>query len=270
MTIGAGNGTSGLARLQWGPWFLIAAAAVVVCVVNATSEILEAQRNSDEVHPAAPFLWEFSSAVVILALAPLISEAIRRLPPRRDNLPTFLLGHVALTVPISAIHVAAMVAIRKLGYALVGAIYDFSHGALGREFFYEWRKDVITYAAIAAVYWFFQRRAEQPPPERTGDDRIEIRDGGGAVFLAPGDILFVEAAGNYVEFHTTTRTHLVRGTLASWEARLTARGFVRVHRSRLLNRTRMASLKPTLSGDFEVTLDNGRTLIGSRRYRFGF
>jgi len=32
----------------------------------------------------------------------------------------------------------------------------------------------------------------------------------------------------------------------------------------------MASLKPTPSGDFEVTLDAGRTLLGSRRYRPGF
>ena len=68
---------------------------------------------------------------------------------------------------------------------------------------------LLRYAAIAAVYWWFQRRAEAPPPERPGDQRIEIRDGGTAVFLPPADILFVEAAGNYIEFHTAARTHLV-------------------------------------------------------------
>jgi DNA-binding LytR/AlgR family response regulator len=60
---------------------------------------------------------------------------------------------------------------------------------------------------------------------------------------------------------------LVRGTLASWEARLLARGFVRVHRSRLVNKTQIAALKPTPSGDIEITLANGRTVLGSRRYR---
>jgi DNA-binding LytR/AlgR family response regulator len=94
-----------------------------------------------------------------------------------------------------------------------------------------------------------------------------VRDGGAAVFLAPGDISHVEAAGNYVEFHTSGRTHLVRGTLASWEARLIARGFIRVHRSRLVNRTKIASLKPTPSGDMEITLSNGQMVLGSRRYR---
>jgi DNA-binding LytR/AlgR family response regulator len=55
--------------------------------------------------------------------------------------------------------------------------------------------------------------------------------------------------------------------LADWEARLAARGFVRVHRSRLVNRARIASIKPTPSGDVEITLDEGRVLAGSRRYR---
>jgi DNA-binding LytR/AlgR family response regulator len=59
----------------------------------------------------------------------------------------------------------------------------------------------------------------------------------------------------------------VRGTLASWEAQLTARGFARVHRSRLVNRARIAATKSTPSGDLEITLDGGKTIAGSRRFR---
>jgi DNA-binding LytR/AlgR family response regulator len=59
----------------------------------------------------------------------------------------------------------------------------------------------------------------------------------------------------------------VRGTLSAWETRLTARGFIRVHRSRLVNRTKITALKPTPSGDMEITLGEGRTVLGSRRYR---
>jgi DNA-binding LytR/AlgR family response regulator len=174
--------------------------------------------------------------------------------------------HAALTVPFSLLHVGGMVAIRKAVYAPAGSSYDFSRGVLARELFYEWRKDVLTYALLAATYFAFQRYAEvRSPPE--GDQRIEIRDGGSAVFLAAGDILLVEAAGNYVTFHTPARSHLVRGTLAAWEARLTRRGFVRVHRGRLVNRSHIASIKPTPSGDIEITLDDGRVVAGSRRFR---
>jgi hypothetical protein len=110
---------------------------------------------------------------------------------------------------------------------------------------------------------FERRRPVERPPT---DERIEIRDGGLGVF----DARRHHPRGsrrNYVEFHTAGRAHLVRGTLASWESRLVAQGFIRVHRSRLVNRARIASLKPTSSGDLEITLSDGRTVLGSRRYR---
>lgn len=268
MAGGDENGVSGWARGQRGAWLLIVAVGFVIAFVNATSELLESERDGGGMDPRAPFLWEYSSYVMILALAPLIGEAVRRAPPRGERWPLMLAAHAGLTIPFSLTHVAGMVAIRKAGYWLGGGFYDFSHGVLARELLYEWRKDVLIYALLAAVYWVFQTRAEQAlAAMQSKDDRIEIRDGGAAVYLAPGDILYLEAAGNYVEFHTATRTHLVRGTLAAWETRLAGRGFARVHRSRLVNRARIAAMKPTTSGDVEITLVNGATVLGSRRYR---
>ena len=78
---------------------------------------------------------------------------------------------------------------------------------------------------------------------------------------------WIEAAGNYVEIHVAGAVHLARGTLAAFEARLAGRGFVRIHRSRLLNRARMTAFKPTASGDLEITLDDGQVIAGSRRFR---
>jgi hypothetical protein len=269
VTSGGDPGTSGQARFEWGPWLVILAVGSLVTLVNITSELLEAQRDNEQMAWWHPVTWEMTSLVVNLALAPFIGEAIRRLPPRQDNLLRFFSVHLALTVPYSLVHVAGMVGLRKAAYAATGGFYDFTHGVLGRELFYEWRKDVLVYAMLAAVYFLYRRYDEHRAAKQGAREggRIEIRDGGAAVFLAPADILFVEAAGNYVNFITSTRTYLVRGTLASWEARLTARGFVRVHRSHLVNRARIASLKPTAAGDLEITLDSGRTLAGSRRYR---
>jgi hypothetical protein len=263
VTSGSDSGTSGEPRLRLGPWGAVALVGAAVALVNATSGIME----RDDVKWIEPVLWEVTSAVVIVAIAPAIGWAVRRWPFRADNLVVTGLIHLGLTVPYALVHILAIFALRETAYWAAGERYGFFDNGVGVTVLYEWRKDVLSYAAIAAVYWWFQRRAERPPPERPGDSRIEIRDGGAAVFLAPGDILFVEAAGNYVTFNTAARTYLVRGTLASWEARLAARGFVRVHRSHVVNRTRIASFKPTASGDLEITLDNGRRLAGSRRYR---
>jgi DNA-binding LytR/AlgR family response regulator len=137
--------------------------------------------------------------------------------------------------------------------------------------FYEWRKDVLSYAVIAVTYWLFpflaERRQAEAAAAPIADQRIEVRNGAATLYLAPADINFVEAAGNYVEVHAGAKTHLVRGTMAAWESRLTGLGFVRVHRSRLVNRAKIAAFKPTASGDLEIALLDGRTIIGSRRYR---
>jgi DNA-binding LytR/AlgR family response regulator len=40
-----------------------------------------------------------------------------------------------------------------------------------------------------------------------------------------------------------------------------------VHRTRLVNLTRVSGLKTGANGDFELTLDTGQAISGSRRYR---
>jgi hypothetical protein len=264
---GENTKTTPLSQVRWGPLTTLILLGGAIAIVNATSNIMEAARDHRALDPRAPFLWELSSWFVLLLLAPLVGRATRRLPPKTGRLPFFLLAHAALTLPFSAAHVAGMVAIRKIGHWLMGQPYDFSHGQLPLVFLYEWRKDVIGYALIALLYYLFDRRGNAAVAAPPSSERIELRDRNGAIFLTPADILYVEAAGNYVEFHTAARTHLVRGTLAAWEARLVGRGFARIHRSRLINRAHIAAIKPTASGDVEITLDGGKTVAGSRRFR---
>lgn len=270
MTTGGDLGTNGWARFVRGPWIFIALVSLVVVLVNASSDYLEMRRSGLDTPWWEPMVWEVTSAIVIVGIAPLIGMAVSRWTPSRDNLVRPLLIHFGLTIPFAIAHVAAIFVMRNAVYAVVGGHYGFFDDGIGLVFLYEWRKDVLTYATIAATYWVFDYIATRRQVAATPvspNQRIEIRDGGAAVFLAPAEITHVEAAGNYVEFHTPARSHLVRGTLASWEAQLTARGFARVHRSRLVNRARIASIKPTPSGDIEITLDTGAVLSGSRRYR---
>jgi DNA-binding LytR/AlgR family response regulator len=97
---------------------------------------------------------------------------------------------------------------------------------------------------------------------------VWLRDGSTRIRIEPSDILWISSAGNYVEYRLADGiTHLVRGTLAAEEARLTRFSIVRVHRTRLVNLTRVTGLKTGSNGDFELTLDTGQAVSGSRRYR---
>jgi DNA-binding LytR/AlgR family response regulator len=59
----------------------------------------------------------------------------------------------------------------------------------------------------------------------------------------------------------------VRATLAKEEPRLRPFGIVRVHRTRMVNLHRVVGVSPRSSGDFQLRLDNGEIVTGSRRYR---
>lgn len=269
MTDGAQSGTSGKPPFRLGPWGVIALVSLPVAVINATSVLIELRRLDLGIHPAEPFFWEFSSALVLVLLAPLVGRAVRRWLLEGPDLWANLAIHIGLTLPFALVHIFGIWAIRQGGYALIGGNYDFFSDGFWLTLLYEWRKDVITYAIFVAVfsaaYWLERRRApEAPPPER-----IDVREGGRTFYFSPGEILFLEAAGNYVEIHTAAGTHLIRGTLAAWQQRLAALGFVRVHRSRLVNRAHVTAIESNGSGDFELTLTGGHKLTASRRYRAG-
>jgi len=84
--------------------------------------------------------------------------------------------------------------------------------------------------------------------------------------LRPEDIDFVEAYGDYVRLRVGTETHLLRGTLSDMERKLKAQGFVRIHRSRLVNWQRVREFVADREHDPVVTLKNGVTLEASPAY----
>jgi hypothetical protein len=262
---GGKSGTSGATPLPRGFLAVVIAGGLVIGVVNATTILLEAERNGNQIRVWSPFLLEFSSMAVIVALAPFVGRALLRFPFRRETIGSFLLVHLALSAVFSLAHVFGMWVVRLAGYALAGEVYDFFGDGVAVTLFYEWRKDLVSYMLILLIFWAFQRRTAKPETSET--DRIEIRDGATAIFLAARDILWVESAGNYVEFHTADRSHMVRGTLADWERRLAERGFARVHKSRIVNLGRIGSIRTKPSGDLTVVLDSGTELAASRRYR---
>jgi DNA-binding LytR/AlgR family response regulator len=97
---------------------------------------------------------------------------------------------------------------------------------------------------------------------------VWLRDGATRIRIEPRDILWISSAGNYVEYSLADGvTRLVRGTLAGEESRLSKFNIVRVHRTRLVNLSRVTALRAGANGDFELTLDTGQAVTGSRRYR---
>lgn len=97
--------------------------------------------------------------------------------------------------------------------------------------------------------------------------RIVVRDDGDYILIRTPDIEALEAAGNYVRIVQGGRNHLVRGTLTEFERVLDPAGFVRIHRSTVVNMDRVRRVTPQEHGDFIVTLEGGRQYRMSRHFK---
>lgn len=115
------------------------------------------------IEPWKPFVWEYSSVLIIFALAPFIVRLESRFPLDAKPRAPIILTHLAAALVFSLIHVIVIVTLRKLVYTLAGQVYVFGNALLG--FIYELQKDVIVYLVIVllafAVREFQVRRATQ-------------------------------------------------------------------------------------------------------------
>jgi len=84
--------------------------------------------------------------------------------------------------------------------------------------------------------------------------------------LRPEEIDFVEAWGDYVRLRVGEELHLLRGTLGDMERRLKPAGFVRIHRSRLVNWRRVREFTADRDHDPVVVLRSGLRLEASQAY----
>jgi two-component system, LytTR family, response regulator len=97
-------------------------------------------------------------------------------------------------------------------------------------------------------------------------DRVMVRNAGRISFLRTEEIDWVEAADYYACLHAGARTHLLRRSMAELERDLEPENFCRIHRSTIVNLSRVRDLYLDASGEHEVALNDGTRLKVSRTY----
>jgi two-component system, LytTR family, response regulator len=98
-------------------------------------------------------------------------------------------------------------------------------------------------------------------------NRIIFKSRGRILFLPVTDIRWIGAEGNYVRLCTATETHLLRETMSHLEERLDPRGFLRVHRSFIVNLKYVKEVRREADGDSVVIMDSGHKVALGRSYR---
>jgi hypothetical protein len=138
-----------------------------------------------------------------------------------------------------------------LGIALttsigLGYLLSVSADPLGFEF---WRR-LPALAAVAGLVTLLR-------------SQVGRRDKANAdIPLLPRQIDWIQAAGNYVELRASGQTVVHRSSISAAERDLATHGFVRIHRSTLVQRDRIARVRP-----HDVILTDGTHLKVGKRYR---
>jgi len=104
----------------------------------------------------------------------------------------------------------------------------------------------------------------QPPSPWTREFWVPHRSG--IVRIAAGDIDLVEAERDYMRLHVGPRSFLLHETITGLERQLDPAQFVRLHRSTLVRRDRIAGFRHNGAGTWEAQLRDGRWLRVGRTY----
>ena len=97
--------------------------------------------------------------------------------------------------------------------------------------------------------------------------RLAIQDGRQTNCVDVESIDWVDAAGDYMCVHVSGETFVLRGTMKRLEELLDPKLFVRIHRSAIVNRHRVSSMRPHRNGEYFLQLDCDHELKLSRKYK---
>ncbi|WP_161597872.1 LytTR family DNA-binding domain-containing protein [Novosphingobium ginsenosidimutans] len=241
---------------------------LVYVIVNATTLIDQREALGRPIDPWQAWLLEITSFLAWFILLPFILWLANRLLRIRP-MTVVIAIHAVACAALSLAHTLLMLGLRLASFAIAGERYAPTDSPGGMLLF-EFRKDLITYAALMLVFHVSRRLVADRIPDSIVDPAgvlIEVRDGSRTIWIKPDEVDWVSAAGNYVELHGSFGAQLMRRKLGDLEAELQRQGFARVHRSRLVRQASIASIETRQSGDFDILMRSGDRISGSRRFR---
>jgi DNA-binding LytR/AlgR family response regulator len=107
------------------------------------------------------------------------------------------------------------------------------------------------------------RRVSPPEPQ---EQEIWVEKRGELIRLRVDDVDWVQAERDYVYLHAHGSPYLLRHTMAALEERLGDPTFLRIHRSALVRRERIAAIRRAGYRDLRVQLASGEELRVGRTY----
>jgi two-component system LytT family response regulator len=97
--------------------------------------------------------------------------------------------------------------------------------------------------------------------------KIAIKSNGRILFIDPHELVVVQAEGNYVLLQQQTGSYLLRESISTIAENLKPYGFVRIHRSVLVNASFVQEIRPCATGEYELRVRGGKGYTVTRTYK---
>lgn len=97
-------------------------------------------------------------------------------------------------------------------------------------------------------------------------NQIKIVEKGWDVFIDYSDILMFEAHGNYCKVHLQNRFYVYKRTMKKLQSELSKLEFIRIHRSYIVNLSKINTVQYLGKGEYEFELCNSLKIISGRSF----
>ena len=97
--------------------------------------------------------------------------------------------------------------------------------------------------------------------------RIAFKTKGRILFLDLAEIVAVQAEGNYVSLRHRHNPYLVHESLSSMAEKLKPYGFIRIHRSVVVNISAVEEIQPLPTGEYRLRVKGGKEYLVTRTYK---
>jgi DNA-binding LytR/AlgR family response regulator len=97
--------------------------------------------------------------------------------------------------------------------------------------------------------------------------RVAIKTSGKIVFINLCDVFSVQANGKYVWLRGNASSYLLRESISVVAERLETHGFIRIHRSVLVNTSFVEEIRPLSTGEYSLRVEGGKEYTVTRMYK---
>jgi len=97
--------------------------------------------------------------------------------------------------------------------------------------------------------------------------RVAIKVRGKILFINLGDVVAVRAKGKCVWLQQNASSYLLRESISVVAERLETHGFIRIHRSVLVNTSSVEQIRPLSTGEYCLRVEGGKEYTVTRTYK---